>query len=953
MDPGAEINQYKIVEHIGRGGMADVWSARDQRLNRMVAIKTIAHGLSQQVDTVGLFQQEAQTIAQMEHPHILPIYDFGEYNGQLYIVMRYVAGGSLEDILRRGPMQINEAIRLGQAIAGALDYAHSNKVVHLDLKPPNVLLDSHQSPYLADFGLATVLDREGKANNPGSGTLLYMAPEQLTSEVIDHRADIYSFSIVLFHMLTGELPFEASAPLALKQLQFQEELPALDEINPALPSYLTDVLRQGTAVDPDTRPSTLMELVEEMQSVLEGSVAFALGVEGLADGDYATAEADSYGLAGADMPDNVDMAILEAVDIYSRARHAWAGGNGRFLLGVTHFMLMNGYYMDAELHGLELDEAGQQMLLRGALEYDHEVDYWWNQLDDDSCRWVCLHALRSGNPPARVRALYRLETLPDADRPQIPKLVAQALQVERNEDARIAALQVLGTRARLMKRAPEYGIKTEYQGRMLTTLTRLGIQVNPPSEWQEVVYSPEIDLLVAETALDYGMPRVAEYAARIIGRIRSTSAVRYIANQQKAGRRGGLRALALVRDEAPSLPKVVSAQGRFYAWAANTLRRMIDNPLSVIARYVAALIGGWIAMGFHVVSVFRGQAIFTQQRWANAIAIGLIFGLIVGFIVLFSGEFSSRLRKFWPWWVRGVVSLILGTLWGAFAWWAFQWFFLGLQPGNDIIFFGGFGLALGLVLTALLNLRSWIAVPLTAFFAFVPVYATFQLGWMNRPLFYRISEAPFELLPNAAIGINWRILEGWDWAALRFFESLLYYDSPRHIFDIAIPVVILVAIGAHFPAVLRDVQTLLQPVIRMLAARRAAREALAVPQPVRRPVPIADADALKTELDIDLGTAAPEKADTGLTELDAVMGAGRAEPGTELDINQGLRTPEQDKPTSPQRSESRRVTISTGIRIDDKPSQSPNITQKLDVQVEQDDDGSAEDEPNPGDDERG
>ena len=163
LEVGAVINeQYTVIEHIGRGGMADVWSARDLKLNRMVAVKTIAHGLSQEVDSVGLFQQEAQTIAQMEHPHILPIHDFGDHEGKLYIVMRYITGGSLEDKLHSGPVDAETTLRIAEAVAMALDYAHDNSVIHLDLKPPNILLDSVGSPYLADFGLATVLDPEGR-----------------------------------------------------------------------------------------------------------------------------------------------------------------------------------------------------------------------------------------------------------------------------------------------------------------------------------------------------------------------------------------------------------------------------------------------------------------------------------------------------------------------------------------------------------------------------------------------------------------------------------------------------------------------------------------------------------------------------------------------------------------------------------------------------------------------
>src|SRR5690606_4455968 len=128
---------------------------------------------------------------------------------------------------------------LGEAIGQALDYAHDNNVIHLDLKPPNILLDSSKSPYLADFGLATVLDPEGRARNPGSGTLLYMAPEQFMSDTLDHRADIYSFSIMLFHMFTGRLPFDGTVPLALQQIQRGEEMPFVDDYMAHLPMELT------------------------------------------------------------------------------------------------------------------------------------------------------------------------------------------------------------------------------------------------------------------------------------------------------------------------------------------------------------------------------------------------------------------------------------------------------------------------------------------------------------------------------------------------------------------------------------------------------------------------------------------------------------------------------------------------------------------------------------------
>jgi hypothetical protein len=967
MDVGVQIKQYKIVEHIGRGGMADVWSARDQELNRMVAVKTIAHGLSADQNPVEMFRREAQTIANLEHPHILPIYAFGDYEGQLYIVMRYVAGGSLEDLLRRGPLPLNEALRMAQAIAEALDYAHMNKVVHLDLKPPNVLLDSHNSPYLADFGLAKVLDREGKTNNPGSGTLLYMAPEQLTSELIDHRADVYSFCLVLFHMLTGQLPFEATIPLALKQLQYRENLPDPDLLNPGLPTYLGEILRRGTSVDPSDRPPNVGMIIDEIQEALAGTAYLSTAEFQSVFSGEDSYTADIQELAG----DITDMEILEAVDIYSRARHAWAGGNGRFLLGVTHFMLMNSYYMDAERHGLEVDEAGRQMLLRGALEYDVEVNFWWSQLDDDNRRWVCLHAIRSNNVPARVRALYRLETLPDAEKPQIPKLVAQLLQVETKEEVRLAALQVLGTRAKLMKPAREYDIKTEYRGRMLTTMTRLGVQVNSASEWREAIFSPEIDLLLAEIALDDAMPRVAEFAARIIGRIHSVTAVRHIANRQKEGgtRWDALRALALVRDEAPSLPDVVSTQGRLYAWMTNTIRRMFDRPMLLVGRAVFALIGAWLAMGQYIWTSFRSEAIFSAQRIGSTMAVGLIFALFTTFVVIVSGEFSKRLRGFWPDWVRLLLSGVLGFWLGTITWGQFIWFYLNYRPSTETIQYGGFGLALGFVVTAFFGLRSYISIPLTAIATYLPILLTWRSYWFTQPVttlnwnFFvfsallaaggylivmsvtQLRRAPIVLAASGLIYLAiaaalWRVLQGSEILYLVLpdplpNETLFYYDdNPNRAYTLGIPFALMLAIGGHFPSLIADLNALARR-LRLIGrptAPKAPAPLPAVPRPaVRLPqvgavsyetVALVDAPNLQTEMDAAPIGARPLP-DLS-TELDVTTGdVGDDSTGTEVDVNQGVgrsMATEMDpgaslKQYDVDQAAARRVNIATGIKV--------------------------------------
>lgn len=800
MDVGSEFSQYRVIEHIGRGGMADVWSARDKRLSRTVAIKTIARDLSQDMDPIKLFEREAKTIAALEHPHILPIYEFGEYDEQLYIVMRYVSGGSLEDVLEKGPLSLDEMMRIAKAVGQALDYAHTNKVIHLDLKPSNILLDSYQSPYLADFGLATVLGPEGRAQNPGSGTLLYMAPEQLTAEVLDHRADIYSFAILVFHMITGQLPFDAAMPLALKQLQQNDQIPDVRSVRPGLPDSLNTVLRYASDIDIAKRPNTMREVLQRLESVIAvgrspvsldtHSVPSSAGgkdtlpldqvisgpIDGLisrppekkatgtadidelisgpvdnlisrpltnvtfdSDDDLISRPVDKISrprdeiselridvsdLDSVPMLSPADMARREVIDIYQRARRQWAHGQGRFSLGVTDYILIADYYTRASENNLELDESGRQMLLRGALEYDHDIDFWWKLVTDESRRWTTLHALRSENAPARVRALQRLETLADADIPVIPKLVAQALQVETNKAAQLAAVRVLGARARLMP-IPVSATNLQTLPYVRKSISEQ-LRLTAVRDWVDVVYSMDIDHLLAQKALEFEEPDVAELAARTIGRIRSAAAVRVIADQQQRGTRGALRALAFVRDEAPSLPDFVGGGGKLYAWVANTVRRWADDPLHTMWRFLLAIAGSGLSIGVYVwvaLSASMGASLNIPSVWGQAVSYGITFGVFMGFVVLLGDELWQRLRGFWPWWARVAASAILGFLLGTLTWGAYNYLILN-DPNVEwsVMAAGGAGIALAFVVMNLLKLPGWASFLVTFLGFYAPIY---------------------------------------------------------------------------------------------------------------------------------------------------------------------------------------------------------------------------------------
>ncbi|MBZ0278501.1 MAG: hypothetical protein K8I60_20300, partial [Anaerolineae bacterium] len=250
-----------------------------------------------------------------------------------------------------------------------------------------------------------------------------------------------------------------------------------------------------------------------------------------------------------------------------------------------------------------------------------------------------------------------------------------------------------------------------------------------------------------------------------------------------------LRALALVRDEAPSLPSLVSTQGRLYAWLANTWRRMSDEPLHNVWRYVLALLGGALAMGAHVFITFRSEAIFNAVRWGRTISIGLTFGVLMGFLALLAGEYPARLRGFWPWWARLIVSAVIGFLWGTLTWAAFTWMFLEYVPDWGVMIFAGMGTALGFVLTAMLELPGWLAFLVTGVATYLPIYTMFNAYWNGElvPFVQTVFNVPAGNAP-----------------------SILYYDLPEQIFTLAIPVVILIALGAHAQALWSDLRGLLR-----------------------------------------------------------------------------------------------------------------------------------------------
>ncbi|MBX7187091.1 MAG: protein kinase, partial [Vicinamibacteria bacterium] len=255
LSAGSNIGPYRIIEPVGRGGMASVFKAYEASLDRYVALKVLPPEFLHDPTFAERFRREAQTIARLEHPQIIPIfaYDIDAETGTPWMAMRLISGGSLSQRIKRGRLAPAECARILKDVADALDYAHTAGVIHRDVKPQNVLLDDSGRVYLADFGIAKMVEASAHMTQTGmiTGTPQYMAPEQALGKSIDKSIDIYALGIVAYELFTGRVPFSADTPVAVLMKQASEPmpLPPVSEVQ----EEVTRAILRATAKDPAAR----------------------------------------------------------------------------------------------------------------------------------------------------------------------------------------------------------------------------------------------------------------------------------------------------------------------------------------------------------------------------------------------------------------------------------------------------------------------------------------------------------------------------------------------------------------------------------------------------------------------------------------------------------------------------------------------------------------------------
>ncbi len=268
---GEKIGQYEIVAPLGQGGMANVYKAYHERLDRHVAVKVMHQAMMQDDNFLNRFQREARIVAKLEHPNIVPVYDYSEHNGIPYLVMKYIEGPTLKRYSLKVGLTLEQTANIMTELAKALDYAHSRDVLHRDMKPSNILMDMQGKPYITDFGLARIAQAGSStiSSDMMLGTPYYISPEQAKGEKdLSGRTDIYSFGVILYELITGAIPFVADTPYAIVHAHIYQAPPAPGERNPDLPVALDPVILRALAKNPAERYPTASALMVDFNAAI-------------------------------------------------------------------------------------------------------------------------------------------------------------------------------------------------------------------------------------------------------------------------------------------------------------------------------------------------------------------------------------------------------------------------------------------------------------------------------------------------------------------------------------------------------------------------------------------------------------------------------------------------------------------------------------------------------------
>lgn len=651
---GYQLDQYTLLERIGVGGQASVWSAWDQANSRVIAIKII---VSTEGGTTALPEtamKEAHLVSRLQHPHILPLYDFKFSDDWRYLVMRYVSGGTLHELIAEEPMPVESALLLIRQIASALDYMHAQGIVHRDLKPANVLFDAREHPYLTDFGLAKDLSEAALLLHTGRGTPPYAPPEQHTYSAITPQSDVFSLGVMVYEMVTGKLPWGGETSLAVRQISDAEEMPDPRASNPRLPKSLVEALRIITASNPSERPMSAGAAVWLLEEVF--------GAE------HQTLDADEY--------QKVDENALIAEDA-SRliVRGCSRAERGAYPLNFTQFRFADSVFGCQPDAHLEVASFIPEFLFRGALVHGYNVEYWRGQITDHATAVRLCEDVISRDTPAAGQAITALLKEPFA-----------AISLRSDTAAKLAEIALSAGDPSLRGLAFD-ALERTYAG----------------SLWRDIAFSESLDRKLAQAAL--GKSGTAKRTAKLIGRIKSSFAVNTMIQEQHRYRSDVvIDTLLGIQQTAGSLPPHLPTVLRAQISGEALRRELVAQPLQLAKAYGVTALGGLLGFGTHVYLTYRLPQILDSTRILVALQHGVFLGLLVGAGVFTARTIAVRMHSL-HWAARAALGAFIGGLIINFSLVAYHLLLLNALPAGGLILLGS------IVISAAVALGSTLPIP--------------------------------------------------------------------------------------------------------------------------------------------------------------------------------------------------------------------------------------------------
>jgi serine/threonine protein kinase len=601
-----EFKHYHLLEQIGEGGQGSVWSALDSQHDQVVAIKfsEISESDEKKSPEDVLLERQIGKLMRLRHPYILPMIDYGTANLLRYIVSPYIPGGSLENLTIPGPIPLQKAMDYAAKIAAALEHLHGQDIIHRDLKPSNVLLDISHNIYLSDFGLARVISNSTQAMHTGRGTPYYASPEQHTMSEALPQSDIYSFGVMLYEMLTGQLPWRGEKMLGIQQLQAREELPDPREIVPDLPDELGPALRQITATLPEARPETIQQA---MQLLYSASGCTPVPVESAADWHE----------------DRIKN--LNAVEIYEKSVQHWQSPGSTIPLSLTAFALLD---TSQEI------KQDPQFALNSALSYGYKYEAWWQKTTSLNDRLAVAAGL--------------LENDDEDIRARVTKLLARDPELQTQTFAPQSAF------VKSILKSIGMTQSTQTRHALLATLNKI---LPAGQAWQPLVFSEQEDALIAYQALEDSP--TGNQAAQLIGHLRAEKALQTAFKTAASARRLPIFLVAL--QYAGSLPASIPAHPRLEAYLEWILTQAFAAPVRLGLLALTSLLGAGLGFGVYTYAVYRLNIFLDTARFLTAIQHGLFIGVGFALMIPLVRITVEQFPKV-PAWKRGLAATLLGGL---------------------------------------------------------------------------------------------------------------------------------------------------------------------------------------------------------------------------------------------------------------------------------------------------